>query len=51
MTIVLGGHLLLAPAPIAARAVATMLGPGRFRFTTRTMGARPSAVAPDSYVA
>ncbi len=25
MTVVLGGHLLLAPAPIAARAVATML--------------------------
>jgi hypothetical protein len=25
MTVVLGGHLLLAPAPIAAPAVATML--------------------------
>jgi hypothetical protein len=26
MAVVLGGHLLLAPASIAARAVATMLG-------------------------
>jgi hypothetical protein len=25
MAVMLGGHLLLAPAPIAARAVATML--------------------------
>jgi hypothetical protein len=40
MTVVLGGHLLLAPAPIAARAVATMLGLVLVRLTHQTAGAR-----------
>jgi hypothetical protein len=40
MTVVLGGHLLLAPAPIAARAVATMLSLVLVRLTQQTARAR-----------
>ncbi len=40
MTVVLGGHLLLVPASIAARAVATMLGLVLVRLTHQATGAR-----------
>jgi AAA domain len=40
MTVVLRGHLLLAPASIAARAVATMLGLVLVRLTHQTARAR-----------
>jgi hypothetical protein len=40
MTVVLGDHLLLAPASIAARAVATMLGLVLVRLAQQTAGAR-----------
>ena len=40
MTVVLGGHLLLAPASIAARAVATMLGLMLVRLTHQAARAR-----------
>ena len=36
----LGGYLLLAPAPVAARAVATMLGLVLVRLAQQTAGAR-----------
>ena len=36
MTVVLRGHLLLAPAPIATRAVATMLSLVLVRLTQQT---------------
>jgi len=39
MTVVIGGHLLLAPASIAARAVATMLGLVLMRLAQQTAGA------------
>ena len=40
MTIAIGGHLLLAPASIAAGAVATMLGLVLVRLAQQTSGAR-----------
>ena len=40
MTVVLGGDLLLAPAPIAAPAVATMLSLVLMRLAHQTAGAR-----------
>jgi len=40
MTVTIGGHLLLAPAPIAARAVATMLSLVLVRLTQQTARAR-----------
>ena len=40
MTVVLGGHLLLAPAPIAAGAVATMLSLVLVRLAHQTARAR-----------
>ena len=40
MPVALGGHLLLAPASIAARAVATMLGLVLVRLAQQTAGAR-----------
>jgi hypothetical protein len=40
MTVVLGGHLLLAPAPIAARAVTTMLDLMLVRLTHQTARTR-----------
>jgi hypothetical protein len=40
MTVVLGGHLLLAPAPIAARAVTTVLGLMLVRLAHQTARAR-----------
>jgi len=40
MAVVLGGHLLLAPASIAARAVATMLSLVLVRLAQQTPGAR-----------
>jgi hypothetical protein len=40
MAIALGGHLLLAPASIAARAVATMLGLVLVRLAQQTAGTR-----------
>jgi hypothetical protein len=42
MTVVLGGHLLLAPAPIAAGTVATVLGLVLVRLTEQT--GRPRAL-------
>jgi hypothetical protein len=40
MTVVLGDHLLLAPAPISARAVATMLSLVLVRLAQQTAGTR-----------
>ena len=40
MTVVIGGHLLLAPASIAAGAVATMLGLVLVRLAQQTASAR-----------